>query len=155
MKRILAGIVGAAILMAGNLLTEPQQVKAGTCDIKTGSYNDGLCVLAKNNAQALNCVAGYEYYSCNQEQYNPEKWSYCYGCHASGGGIEPPSTGGCPPGKKQQSFYSCDRKVDGCTAGSNKCTGSGCAKCRATEGQCLPSLGLISDCKIDSIAQLA
>ena len=154
MKRILAGIAGVVILIVGYQLAELDTVMAGTCNVNIGSYDDGLCVDAKNKAQALNCVAGYEYYSCNREQYNPEKWSYCYGCHASGGGIEPPSLGGCPAGKKKQSFYSCDRKVDGCTAGSYKCTGSGCAKYKATEGQCLPSLGLISDCKIDSIAQL-
>ena len=154
MKRILAGIAGVVILMVGYQLAEPHKVMAGTCDVWTGSYKDNVCVNAKNKAQALNCVAGYEYYSCNREQYNPEKWSYCYGCHASGGGIEPPSLGGCPAGKSWVYSYGCDRKVDGCTAGSNKCTGSGCAKCKATEGQCLPSLGLISDCKIDSIAQL-
>ena len=133
MKKIKWGVMLAVgMVMLGLALAREQSVRAFCSPHMCEPEN----VLAGCNT-GEKCVA----YCCIEPTPGPS---------AGGGG----GGGGCPAGKTWVYTYGCDRKVDGCTAGSYKCTGSGCAKCKATEGQCLPSLGLISDCKIDSIAQL-
>ena len=86
---------------------------AGTCSYGSGdTYDDSMCVDARNGSQSLSCGSGgYPYYSCN---FNGTNWEYCYGCHAVGGG-----GGDCP------SSCTPDTDNDGCDNGEEPGTTAG------------------------------
>lgn len=66
------------------------QIYAGACNSGFGDYDDGACQTARSNSNGINCPSGsYPYYSCNGTPGG--SWSYCWGCHVTGGSDSCPS----------------------------------------------------------------
>ena len=108
MKNIKWGaILAGGIVILSMMLGRGQSVRA--------MCNPHMC---EPDAVAKDCNAGEKCvsYCCIEPTPGPS---------AGGGG----GGGGCLAGKTWVDIYSCDRKVDGCTGGSDECAGSGCAKC--------------------------
>lgn len=140
-------IVMMGIVLTFLFLTGTESALAGctynipNTQLPSADYPAKYCKNAYNSSGAFAFSEGFEVYSCGT--YFDSRGDTFYGCYwhyfecdtqcaggSSGGG------GTCPAGQIKQDFYSCDRKVDGCTGGTSECTGSQCAKCKSTEISC-------------------